>query len=182
MSRSLAEVQINLETLMRVIDDEEQLSDETIDEFLALKKEREEKIDGWIGYRDHAKHFVAELKERRDRFQKAYRAAKNVEKRLNERIKYHLENDQTGVPFKGADLGTLYLAKSPKSVAHLAPCEDKQVYGVITDPFYLNVCEPYLKEVTFKVLDKKKVREDLEAGVELSWATIEQGKHVRVKG
>lgn len=183
MKMTLATIQENLDRMMQIIDEAEEITDAQIDEFFALKEAREEKIDGWIGYRDRAKHFVAELKDRRDRFQKAYSAAKNIKKRIDERIKFYLEHDNTGIVFKGKELGTLYLQKNPRSVAHLAPLEDRTVYGTISpDNVYFEVCKDYLREVRYWVLDKKKLKADLESGKELSWATLEQGKHVRVKG
>ena len=182
-SMSLAEIQQNLDYMMLIIEESEKLTTEQIDQFMALRKKREEKIDGWIGYRDRAKHYIAELKERRDRFQKAYKAAQSVAKQIDERIRYYLENDNTGLAFKGQEMGTLYLQKnSQKSLAHLVPVENVNVYNVVKDDHFKSICKNYLKDITLRVLDSSKVKADIERGVELPWATVEQGQHVRVKG
>lgn len=179
---TLALIQENLDKLMRAIDEATEITNEQIDEFMLLREEREKKIDGWIGYRDRAKHFVAELKERRDRFQTAYKTGQSLQKYLDQRIKYHMENDKTGLVFKGKELGTLSLVNNQKAVAHIVPLESVRFDNVVKDDFYKQVCADYLKEVTFRVLDKAKVKVDLLSGIELSWAKLEQGKHIRVKG
>lgn len=180
--RSLAVIENNLQEMMQTIDELEEITDDKIDEFLSLKEERALKIDNWISYIDNTKQIVATLKERRDRFQKAYKAAQSLQQRLKERIKYHIKEDKTGMKFSGKELGTLYLHKNPKSVAHLVPLTEKTLYNVISDPYYLDVCKEYTIEISMVCLDLKRVKEDLLAGRELSWATIEQGSHVRVKG
>lgn len=184
MTRSLAEIQINLETLMALNDELEVLSDDKVDEFLALKKEREEKIDGWIAYHDHVKYLVEELKERKERFVKAYNTARRIKERINERIVYHIENDKTGIPFRGSELGTMYLANnSQPSFKHTLMVEKKEVYEAVNPVEALDDrVAPFLKDITFKVVDKEKAKAQLAAGVEIPWAKMERGKHVRVKG
>lgn len=177
---TLLEIQRNLDTMMTQIDNMDDISDETIDEFLGLQLERAEKIDGWIGYRDRSKFFLAEIEERKNRFIKAYSAAKNAVKRIDQRIKYHLETDKSGLAFKGKEMGVMYLQKSAPSLACMVPTKTVSVKS-ITDDFFLDVCKDYLTPHTYMVLDTAKVKRDLKAGVELSWATLEQSNHVRVR-
>lgn len=180
---TLGQIQINLENMMAEIDDSEEITDEQIDRFLGLRLEREVKIDGWIKYKTACKFFAAQIKEYRDRFQENYKTAQNLEKRVNERIKWHMENDRTGMAFSGKEMGGLRLQNNGRASLKIdVPLEDVTVYAALADQTYRDKVRKYLKDVTIKVIDKKLIRADLEAGEEIEWARLEKGKHVRITG
>jgi len=181
---TLAEIQASIEKLMCVIDEykDDDIPPEIIDAFFDFKGDREDKIDRYIGYRDRLKYIIGETKERKNRHAKAYRSAKNLKSVFDDKIKFQMSVDQTGMPFKGREMGTLYLQNNAKKLVTLAPTLDIEVFDVLTDPFYKDICRDYLKQLTFYSLDKAAVKKDLMEGAELPWARLEQSNHIQVKG
>lgn len=140
------------------------------------------KVDSWIGMLDAVKSRIALLKEMRERVTRAVKAAENLDKGFKGYIKYNLQN-KPDIPFKG-ESGSFYLHRNPKSVKVDFEFSDKTVYKTI-DPALVSLeptINPYIKEIRFVVLDNEKLKADLEAGMKLSWARIEQDSHIRVKG
>lgn len=180
MKKTLSEIQEQLALLMATIDDMEEIDDDTIDQFMSLNKERTEKIDAWIAVRDRLTSFLQEKKAQKDRAVKACTHAENALKTFNNRLKYHMENDQTGKPFTGTT-GTIALQNSPKKLAHSISVQPVSLNSIVNDEFDADLCQDYLTEQTYMVLDTARLKKDLQAGVEIPWAKLEQGKHVRVR-
>lgn len=180
MKKTLSEIQEKLALLMATIDDMDEIDDATIDEFMSLNKERTEKIDAWIAVRDRLTSYLQEKKAQKERAVKAYEHAGNALKTFNNRLKYHMENDKTSKLFVGTT-GTVTLQNSPKKLDHSISVQPVSLNSIVNDEFDADLCQDYLTEQTYMVLDTAKLKKDLQSGVEVPWAKLEQGKHVRVR-
>ncbi len=192
--QTLGEAVVELELVAREIEEvTSDLSDAMLERFSRAQLAVSERTDAWIQYLDAAKVLVAAGKDKRDRVERAYRAAQNLEKGLRRYLRFQLEA-HPDVPFKGS-LGSLRVQKNPEAlrVDHEArdgetaaeiSIRDVTVRGVIHDRLF--DLDPslrgYAKEVTFTVLDREKLKGDLQAGLKLPWARLERGTHIRIGG
>lgn len=179
---TLKDAVTDLEVVMAEIDDAAEITDALLTRFEAGRNSVAEKVDGWILYLDSLKGMQAALKERHERVRDALKKTEALQKRLREYVAFQLASHPS-VPFKGTE-GSLYLRKNPGALKISYDLPDKTVYGVVPheivgrEPSML----PYLDSIEFVILNKEKLKADIEAGMVFPWAKIEQGAHVRIKG
>jgi hypothetical protein len=140
------------------------------------------KCERWIGYRDAIDGMITALEAKAKRSQAAVRGAKALKTYLDNGMKFVIESNPN-LTFKG-ESGTLYLHGQAPAVRYAFKFEDKTVYRTV-EPIVAQMepsVVPYLKDVTYQVIDSEKLKADLKAGITLNWASLEAGKHVRIKG
>ncbi len=117
---------------------------------------------------------------------RAYREKMEIAQKLRERVEehtLHIINDHKTIIFQGA-LGKL--ASQANSVASLIcdiPLKSKTLSNLLdpTDPGLLDIPAEYVKAVTVMQLDVDKIRSDIAAGKELSFARLDKGTHLRIR-
>lgn len=181
--QSLMQVAAALEQVCNEIDAMDGvITDEMIRRFDDAKLALSAKTDRWILYIDALKHMTTSLKDRKERAAKALKSVEALQTRLKEYVKFVIEQNPD-VPFRGEE-GSLYLHGNPESVRYSFDFEDKTFYRCVhsevlaMEPSIV----PYVKAGTVWIIDGDKVKADLKAGMKLSFASLERGKHVRVKG
>ena len=180
---TLAEYALEVELACREIDDADDISTSIAERLSSATGDLVTKIDRYIGMIDAVKSRVSLLKEQRDRIVAAVKTAESFDKQLKNYVKYVIQQ-MPNIPYKGST-GSLYLHKNPKSVKVDFAFPDKTVYAVV-DAAALQL-EPsligYVKSVSLNVMDRERLKADLEAGMLLPWARIVTDEcHVRVKG
>ena len=140
-----------------------------------------DKTDKWISYLDSLKAMSAALKERKDRAAKAQKSVEALQARLKDYLKGVLSTNP-GIPFKGSE-GSLALQKNPESVRYAFTREERTVYSVVhpNTLAMFNGLGAYVTEIRSLVVDGAKVKADLQAGMQLDFATLERGDHVRIR-
>lgn len=180
--KSLAAYVFELEQICSEIDEETGvISDDLVLRFNGASLALADKVDGWIGFLDALKVSLAEAKERKERADNARRAFEAMNKRLRDYLKFVMET-HPNTPFKGSE-GSLALQRNPESVEIDFTTVDKTIYKAIDSS--LLTLEPslnnYVKAITAYVIDTERLKADLKAGVELSWARLTRGHHVRIR-
>lgn len=180
---SLAKYAVDVELACQEIDEAPDVNTALVAKFADTTGALADKIDRYIGLMDAVKSRVALLKEQKDRISKAVKAAENFDRQLKSYVK-HVMQQVPNISYKGST-GSLYLHKNPKSLKVDFALPDKTVYSVVDDTML--TLEPslatYVKQVTVNVIDRDKLKADLEAGMRLPWARIvSDDSHVRVKG
>lgn len=150
-------------------------------ELLALKTDR------WIGFLDAVAARLDLLREQKRRIKKAISAGEAMQTRLKDYVKFVLlefaEQNGKRLPFVGTEGQRLCLHNNPKSLQIDLKTENKMVYGCVDKNTILgeSSLNGYLKVVPLYVIDKEKLKADIEAGKEVSWARIVQEAHVRIR-
>lgn len=181
--KNLGQYALELDLVCQEIDANDGIvTDDMLVRFDSATVDLATKVDGWLWYLDTIKAMIEALKERKDRAAKAHKAAENLQKRLKEHVKWTIQQTPD-IPFKGNE-GSIYLHRNPPGIELSFTLEDKSIYKTVPDA--LMQIEPsigeYTKEITVKVLDMERLRNDLKAGKFVAWAEIKQDSHVRTKG
>ena len=149
--------------------------------FGELKLELAEAVDRRIYFLQ----FLESQIEHVEKMEKAWRERRRVLDNLNERIKESTKAtiiaQEGNMKLKGTT-GELAVQKSPPAVQYSFE-SFKKSYDVITDDMVSKYEIPakYLQPVELLQLNKVAVREDLQAGVELSFAKLVRGNHIRIR-
>ncbi len=158
-----------------------------IAKFAAANLAMAAKTDRWIGFMEAVASRLEVLKDRKRATMKAIKAGETMQKGLKDYLKHCLlefaEGEGKRVPFVGSH-GRLYLHNNPPAIKVTLTRTDKTIYKCI-DPMMIHMDETirhYAKPVTTYILDTDQLEADLKAGKKLSWASIEQDCHVRIKG
>ena len=130
-----------------------------IDELDALQLEKDAKVENICLWIKNLKSDAVAYKAEKDAFEKKRKAAENKAEALTKYIQYIL----AGEPFKTSKVNVSY-RKSEK-----VKCVDM----LLVDPDYLKFATPEL--------DKKKVKDDLKAGVKVHGCYLEQSLNVQIK-
>ncbi len=159
-----------------------EITSEMIARFDDAKLGLEVKVDGWIKYLEMIKVMAGAAKERKERSAKAQKTLENLERRLKEYVKSLIEATP-GVPFK-SPAGTLAVQRNPEAVKYTFDFPDKTFYRTV-DAALVDM-EPslnaFVKSFQVLVIDGEKVKEALKSGVDLPWATLDRGSHLRIRG
>lgn len=181
-SKSLARSAAELDLICQEIDAADgEITEDMIARFDDARLAIAERTDGWIRRLEAAKFMVEALKERKERVVKAHKALEALHARMKDYLKHIMIANP--VPFKGTE-GTLYLHRNAQAVCYAFQFEDKTFYRTV-DRALISMepsISPYVKEVVIYLLDSEKVKADLKAGIDLTWAQLHQDSHVRTKG
>ncbi len=140
-----------------------------------------ERTDAWIYRLEYLEATAAMLKERKDRAHEAQKAREAAHKAAKEYLKYLIES-KPGVPFKGTE-GSLALQRNPEAVKYAFTRDDKTFYATV-HPHTLEMfpsLRSYVTTASVMFVDGAKVKADLRLGMQLDFATLETGSHVRVR-
>ena len=186
--KTMYEIQTALDRISVALDESE--LDPTSDEFKAMVADflevagtREDKVDAYIAVLDRNESLVKEKKRQFDRIEKSYRSSQRIQKEFKAQIQMFMENDKSGLPFKGKNLGEIYLKRNGKASLDL-DCEEKKVAlaHVIDDIEAIEKMGDYVERRTVYVVKTPMVRADIEQGKDLGWARLIKGKHIATKG
>ncbi len=90
---------------------------------------------------------------------------------------FEVVSQTPGVTYRDDDGQKVYVAKNGQAkLTTTLDLRDKTVRNIVDD---WQVDPIYIKPVSYLVLDTDKVRETLASGVELPWAKLETGSHLR---
>jgi len=149
--------------------------------FGELKLELAEAVDRRIYFLQ----FLESQIEHVEKMEKAWKERRRILENLNERIKEStkttiIANDGS-MKLKGTT-GELAVQKSPPSVEYAFDFSKKS-FDIVTDDIVSKHKIPakYLQHLELLQINKSAVREDLQAGIELGFAKLNRGSHVRVK-
>lgn len=144
------------------------------------EKDLSQKVDDWAYFLRTLEKEYKEAEERTAAYRKKREALKNALTRSKEWLKAIMEAGPT-VPYKGAKATLRLQANGGKKALDLMFTLGEKTVTNIVDHFSIDLIpDEYLKPVSFYTLDTEKLREDLEAGKELTFAKLTQGKHVRI--
>lgn len=186
MKKTLAQIAAQVEAVASQID---QVDDEIPESLIAQLADGEDelasKVDSWISYLDYIRATSAMYRERVERAAKGQKVHENLEKRLKLYLKKVIQ-DNPGLKFKGDD-GEIYLhrnAPALKTIFDSAP-DRKVTLSSVVQPDEITLLAPdsaeYLKSMVYHVLDRERIKSDLAAGKTVTFATIQQDSHVRIK-
>lgn len=181
--KSLSDCLAALEALCHQIDDAAaEIPEDLIAAFVDAKQALAVKVDNWIQFRDVAKKHVELLKERKDRAAHDYKVATNVQNRLESYLLYLIKQNPS-LPFKGSE-HTIYARNNPKALKLKFKTQDKSVADTVDDLTLAGLpgLGPYTKQVSYRVVDKAKLKADIEAGMNLHFAEVTQGARLEIKG
>lgn len=102
-------------------------------------------------------------------------------KQMKESVKGLMEQEP-GLKLEG-EVGRMRLQANAEGLHLNFTTKPKTIYGAVSeeDIFYCGIPAVYLdKTVTYK-LKTDEIRADLKAGMELKWARLERGQHVRIE-
>ncbi len=144
------------------------------------KLELSDKVDRWGQFLRRLDLEYKEAEEMTRAFRVKRESLKTKLEKSKEWLKSMMEAAPT-VPYKGKT-ATLKLQNNggKKALDLLFTLGEKTVTNIV-DHFSIDLIpDEYLKPVSFYTLDTEKLRADLDAGKELAFAKLVQGKHVRV--
>jgi hypothetical protein len=109
------------------------------------------------------------------------RILENLEDRIKESTKQVILSSEGALKLKGTT-GELSVQKSPVSM-HLSFEPMRKSYEIVTDDIVSKheIPAKYLQHIELLQLNKTAIRDDLQAGVELSFAKLVRNNHVRLK-
>lgn len=172
-----------LEAIIAEMPEDGEVPSEVLTRFEGAQLELAQKVDRYIALLEAGKFLAEALKEREQRMRQARKGAERLTEKLKEMAKFVMESTgRRALP--GAELGTLALHKNPESVHVDFDVQDKTVYRCL-DAALLTM-EPslltYVKTFMFHSIDLEKLKADLKSGMEVPWARLASGSHVRIRG
>lgn len=141
---------------------------EAVDRRIYFFQYLEDQIERGTKNREQWASYVKRLKDLYDRIE-----AKTIETmQLHPDLNYKGEAGQLKVQLNGAAKLVTSLLLTNKSVSNIVDLEQIREAGVP---------DGYLESITYLVLNKEKVIADLKNGLQLPWARLEKGNHLKVK-
>lgn len=164
-----------LAAMCDAIDNGAELDDALVAQFQEAKLDLVEAIDRRVAFFRYLQGQIAAAKAARDAWQDDYKRLQAIEEKFKEKTK-ELVEAHPDLPKEGT-IGKLAVQANPPSVK--LTFEDRKLTRHVID--FFGVDEKYIKTETTYTLNAKLVADDLKAGVELPWARLEQGTHIRFK-
>ncbi len=167
-----------LADLCRRVEEGEALSPMFVQMFKATKLQHRDALTEVTTFADLLLYMVNGAKGARDRWAEKARKFEEAQEAFKEAAKQAIK-DNPDLPWIDSYGTKVYVSRnSSASLQMNLSLDDKTVRNVV-DYGDVTRLGPYVKTVTYLVIDTDKVREDLAAGVEISWAKLERGDHVR---
>lgn len=171
----------NLETICNAIDNEE-INDALSKMFAESRLDLADACDRRIYFLELAEDRVKTLKRMRDEFSVAAKRMEYAVARVKEGTLNIMESYKD-LPYKG-ELGRLKAQNNPVAKVSLPEIKTTEVsVRNIVDAADIakhRIDEAYYEARTYYTLLLDKIREAIEGGAEIPWATIEKGKHLRI--
>lgn len=142
----------------------------------------QQKCDRWIGYVDAMDAMIGILEQRSKRAATALKTARGLSEYLKTGMKSVIEANPN-LTFKGEN-GTIYLHGQAEKPKYAFKFGEKTV-RLVVDPAFIQMepsISPYLRTVTYQVIDEPSLMATLQTGGEVSWAKIDRPSHIRIKG
>lgn len=129
---------------------------------------------------DHYKGELEQLEKTRDLYSAAISQMKNVISSLEKRTMQAMELIP-GHPFK-SETGSLQIKLNPAALSVLIPTKDVSVSNTILDAdiHKWKIDQRYLVQRNFYCLSNETIKDDLKGGKELAWATLKQGRKLKI--
>jgi hypothetical protein len=171
-----------LAELCRVIDNGEDVDEVMLAMFEETGKALSDSVDRRQAFAEALKAAIATAKEHKKSVDSYQKQLERAQTRLKEITKEIMEL-HPDLPYKNSLGKKLAIVRNSKpSVKYDFELTYKSVRNIMPDgcgPFNEAEIVEYVKTVEVLTLDTGKVLADLEAGVELPWASLIQGTHLR---
>ena len=171
----------DLAVIMNTIDNAEDIDATLVKLFGTALANMSDAVDRRILFKQSATHHIAAAKEMAAAWKDKQKALENTLERFEAQTLEIMASEEA-VKYKGK-MGELCSQKNPAKL-ELA-FETKSVNfsnAVLTDTInYFDIPKEFLQEVTFNQLLTAKVKDALQAGAKLDWATLVYNRHLRVR-
>lgn len=167
----------NLAQIMEAID-EGQLNDTITKMFNETRLDLASAIDRRICFFDFAAGQLETLKKLSTEYAAAAKRIEYVIKKVSEGTIQIMDAGPEEFSYQG-NLGRVQAQNNAFALKLLIETKSKS-FSHMLDERDTVVPIKYQKQVMFSQLDTKAVKEDLEKGELLSWATLEKGRHLRI--
>jgi hypothetical protein len=149
--------------------------------FGELKLELADAVDRRIYFLQFLESQIEHVKKMAQAWTERRRILESLEDRIKESTKLVIERSEGAMKLKG-NTGELSVQKSPVSM-HLSFEPMKKSYEIVTDDLVSKheIPAKYLQHVELLQLNKTAIREDLQAGIELSFAKLVRNTHIRIR-
>lgn len=168
----------NLAQIMEAID-EGQLNDTITKMFNETRLDLASAIDRRICFFDFAAGQLETLKKLSTEYAAAAKRIEYVIKKVSEGTIQIMDAGPEEFSYQG-NLGRVQAQNNAFALKLLIETKSKSFSHLIRDDEATDIPMKYVKDITFRQIDTKAVKEDLEKGELLSWATLEKGRHLRI--
>jgi hypothetical protein len=117
--------------------------------------------------------------EKRDAWKRKVEQLKHVEKRIKDATIQAMQIDNT-VKKIGED-GNLCLQDSPPALVLNVETSSRSFGNIISDDAAKTIPQKYLVQTNFLQLNTAELKKDLDAGIELPFASLKRGVHLRIR-
>lgn len=172
---------LDFAALLQQIEELEDIDQAVLSTFGEMKLELADAVDRRIYFLQ----FLESQVEHVDKMVKAWQSRKKVLQNLTERMEEstkHTILSANGKLKLSGTTGELSVQRSPPKLDLLFEPMRKS-FDVLTHDVAskYEIPSKYIQHTEFLQLNKDALREDLQAGIELSWAKIVRGNHIRIK-
>lgn len=169
---------IFLENVTDAIEHAEELTPLLIKHFDEVSLSLSNKVDNWISYLEFVDSQHARIKQKVDKLRQTLASIDNHRTSLKSYL-LHTVKSHPNLPFKGEEGKLVARRNSTKGVdykIHFHPRLFERIIQAETE----DIPDSYVTTHTIRVVNHEAVKDALEKGVELSWATLVQGEHLRI--
>lgn len=138
-------------------------------------------VDVRIGFLRLCSAAIQSAKETRDAYRERVKQLEHVED-LVKKATLSIMAVHEKIVVEG-DTGRLCVQKNPEAL-DLGFDVSELVVNRVIDPALIeahNIPDKYLKKIAAYQLDTKQIKEDVKASVELPWAKLSKGTHIRIR-
>lgn len=115
----------------------------------------------------------------RDAWKTRVEQLKHVEKRVKDKTIDVMQAQQT-VQYNG-EIGKLCLQANPPALELKIPVGSKSFNNILDGKYIADIPNEYLKTISFVQLDTAALKRDLDEGVEVPFAELKRGTHLRIR-
>lgn len=168
---------LDLAAVCQQIDESADITDVLIKTLGELKQGLVTAVDRNILFEKSLKAQIATAKEMKDSWTHRQKVLESVKESHSGYMLAAIASSG-GLPFKGTQ-GEIRAQASPPSM-DLTIKTDRRSFETITAQDAEQIPLKYVTETTLLSLNKDAIREDLQNGVELSFAKLTRGRHIRI--
>lgn len=182
---TLATLTQTIENLCHEIDDvmDGQIPDDLLERFTNAQMAHADKVSAYVGAVKSLQFSQAYYSDRAELLKRRAKTCERIEKSIKDRLVYQIQT-HPDLPWRNKEGDKIALRKSPESLVCDIPTFSRTFSNIIDGVVDLSHYElmQFVDVLQVTVLNKEKVKQELKAGRQLSWARLKDDQvHIRIQ-